>query len=219
MTDRPAPKHPRYQDYVIKNGQLVGEFEDMYRDHEDPWKQMASSDLTPDRAVALSTIRRLVRAGAVTRVLEIGCGLGLFTQQISETGAQAFGTDISSTAIEKAAAGFKGPTFLVNDFSNTEVYADIKPDLIVMSEISWYVLEQLQDFSEFCRASLPDSYLLHILTFYPPGEQTYGKDYFSDFNGLKAFLPIDAIEEAEFRGNMYGNTTRSYFLGRWRPAP
>jgi hypothetical protein len=31
-----SPIHPRYQDYVIKGGRLVGEFEKMYCDHEDP---------------------------------------------------------------------------------------------------------------------------------------------------------------------------------------
>ena len=29
----------RYQDYVIKNGKFVGEFEKMYQNHEDPWNQ------------------------------------------------------------------------------------------------------------------------------------------------------------------------------------
>ena len=29
-------KYSRYQDYVIKNGRLVGEFDEMYRDFDDP---------------------------------------------------------------------------------------------------------------------------------------------------------------------------------------
>ena len=33
------PKYPKYQDYVIKNGKLVGEFEQIYQDYEDPWHQ------------------------------------------------------------------------------------------------------------------------------------------------------------------------------------
>lgn len=217
MVDQPSPKHPKYQDYVIKDGQLVGDFEEMYRDHDDPWMQLSSSALTPDRAVALSTIRRLSKSGKVQRVLEIGCGLGLFTQQISETGVQAFGTDISSTAIKKAQLNFSAPTFIVSDFLKTEAYIDIQPDLIVMSEISWYVLEHLQEFSDFCRKTFPDSHLMHILTFYPAGQQQYGTDYFSDFDGLKRFLPVNITEEAEFRGENYGNTTRTYMLGQWKP--
>ena len=29
-------KHKKYQDYVIKNGKLIGEFEEMYKDFDDP---------------------------------------------------------------------------------------------------------------------------------------------------------------------------------------
>lgn len=32
-------KYQRYQDYVIRDGRLVGEFEEMYRDFDDPWGQ------------------------------------------------------------------------------------------------------------------------------------------------------------------------------------
>ena len=34
-----SPKHPRYQDYVIKNGALVGAFEEMYKDQVTNEKQ------------------------------------------------------------------------------------------------------------------------------------------------------------------------------------
>ena len=32
-------KYNKYQDYVIKDGKLIGEFEAMYKDYEDPWEQ------------------------------------------------------------------------------------------------------------------------------------------------------------------------------------
>ena len=35
------PKYTRYQGYVIKEGKLVAEFEAMYQDFGDPWKQGA----------------------------------------------------------------------------------------------------------------------------------------------------------------------------------
>ena len=34
----------RYQDYVIKDGQFVGRFEDMYRDCPDPWHCTEQAD-------------------------------------------------------------------------------------------------------------------------------------------------------------------------------
>ena len=33
------PKYSRYQDYIIRDGNLVGKFEQMYQDHKDPWEQ------------------------------------------------------------------------------------------------------------------------------------------------------------------------------------
>jgi hypothetical protein len=32
-------RYKKYQDYVIKDGKLVDEFEQMYQDFEDPWEQ------------------------------------------------------------------------------------------------------------------------------------------------------------------------------------
>ena len=32
-------KYSRYQDYVIKDGVIIGEFEEMYQDFNDPWEQ------------------------------------------------------------------------------------------------------------------------------------------------------------------------------------
>lgn len=37
MTSSP-PRHSRYQDYVLRDGRMVGDFEAMYQDHQDPWE-------------------------------------------------------------------------------------------------------------------------------------------------------------------------------------
>ena len=34
-----ATTPPRYQDYVIKDGKFIGDFEGMYRNFDDPWHQ------------------------------------------------------------------------------------------------------------------------------------------------------------------------------------
>lgn len=43
----------RYQDYVIKDGKLVGNFEEMYQDFLDPWHQSEVSHVKDSARVAV----------------------------------------------------------------------------------------------------------------------------------------------------------------------
>ena len=54
-------KYDKYQDYVIKDGKLVGEFEQMYKDFDDPWEQSIRESYASEKAVwmALETIQCL----------------------------------------------------------------------------------------------------------------------------------------------------------------
>jgi len=72
-------KYSRYQDYVIKDGKFVGEFEEMYRDYEDPWEQTTREEWASEKAVALNLIQKL----KANKVIELGCGLGHYTNKIS----------------------------------------------------------------------------------------------------------------------------------------
>ena len=51
---------PRYQDYVIRDGKLVGDWEGLYKNFEDPWHQSRSDHLHDSRrSLALSWCSRL----------------------------------------------------------------------------------------------------------------------------------------------------------------
>lgn len=213
--DALKPKYSSYHDYVIQDGEFVGAFEEMYRDHDDPWAQLSKDRMQPDKALALNAIRRLLEERGSLRVLELGSGLGGFAAEIAETGAETIGLEISSTAVEKARARFDKPEFIVGDILDEDVLCRICPDLIVMCEISWYVLEKLEKFISMCRNRLPDVRLIHILTVYPPDEQRYGKSYFQDFEGIKDYFNVDIIEQAVIDAEAFEGTTRTYFLGHW----
>ncbi len=96
-------KYSRYQDYVIKDGKFVGEFEEMYRDYEDPWEQTTREKWASEKAVVLNLIQKL----KAKKVIELGCGLGHYTNKISKLGVDILGIDISETAIKK-----QNPTIL-----------------------------------------------------------------------------------------------------------
>jgi SAM-dependent methyltransferase len=209
-------KYERYQDYVISNGNFIGEFEQMYRDHDDPWEQSIRETYASEKAVALNVIKALKPA----TVLELGCGFGCFTNRIKDVGVEnVVGVDISVTAIKKARALTPECIFEVGDILNFEIYKKYKPDIIVMAEITWYVLEKLRPFLSFVREEMPDTYLIHLLNTYPKGEQKYGSDYFNDLPGILEYFNMNYAEFGEIQKSQHGNCRRTYFIGRYSKLP
>lgn len=209
------PRHTRYQDYVIKDGKLVGAFEEMYQDHDDPWLQSQEKPFQPDKALALNALRRLSADNPSLKVLEIGSGLGGFCGTIASHGFETYGLEVSETAVQKASMRYNGPTFLVGDILSGDVYEKINPDVLIMSEVTWYVLDKVKDFLGIVRETLPNAHLIHILTMYPASEQKYGREFFSDFEGLKKYFDMKIVEQAIVDADAYEGTQRTYFLGHW----
>lgn len=210
---RKIPKYPSYQDYVIKNGRFIGEFENMYQDYEDPWFQSAKEQWASDKMIAISLIKKL----HVKRVLELGCGLGYFTNKIAETGVEVLGIDISETAIRKAKKKFPRCNFQVCDILDYDVYRSFKPDLIIMAEITWYVLEKLNTFLSFLKKEFPDVYIIHLCAIHPPGVQKYGNDKFTNLEELMSYFGMNYLEWGKIHVAEH-NFTRTYFLGRWKKS-
>jgi SAM-dependent methyltransferase len=209
------PKHPRYQDYVIAGGKLVGEFEEMYRDFDDPWEQTTREQFRSEKAVALNLIQQLQTGAGAKRVLELGCGFGDFAARATAFGVEAVGMDISETAILKARQRHPETRFVVGAIADHEKIKAIAPDIIVMAEITWYVLEELRDFIAFLKRDLPNAYLIHLLMTYAPGVQQYGKDHFTDIEGIKRYFDYDYLESGLVH---YDGGARTWFLGRPKPG-
>ena len=172
-------KYKTYQDYVIRDGNLVGEFEEMYRDFDDPWGQTTNESAALDKFIGLA----LLKKHGHRRPLEYGCGLGHYTNLLyRELGAGA-GLDISETAIAKARRLYPSPTFYVGDILLLEPLAEFKPDVLIFSQITWYVLDKLAKFKALLATSRGGCFL-HLLEVYPEGRQAYGRDYFVDLKGI-----------------------------------
>lgn len=205
------PKHPRYQDYVIADGKLVGDFETMYQDFDDPWEQTTREEFASEKAVALNLLARLKARHGCLRVLELGCGFGDFSARATALGLDAMGMDISETAIQKARGRHPGTQFVVGALSDHDLILRLKPDVIVMAEITWYVLEELPAFIEFIKRDLPDAYLIHLLMTYAPGVQKYGKDFFTSLDEIKAFFGFHYLESGLVH---YDGGARTWFLSK-----
>ena len=210
----PSSKYPRYQDYVIRDGCLIGEFEEMYRDFADPWHQLEREGTASDKAVGLNLLQGLRATFGVDRVLDIGCGLGHYTERIAAAGFEAVGLDISETAVAAARRRFPQARFEVGGVTDHETILALAPDVIVMTEVTWYVLDHLSDFLAFLEGQLPDTFLLHMLVTYPPGAQKYGGDHFSDLDGILRHFAMTYLESGEVR--LANAHRRTYFLGTWQ---
>ena len=143
-------KYQRYQDYVIKDGKFVGEFEQMYKDFDDPWEQSALEQHASEKAICVN----LIEAQSCKRVIEFGCGFGQLTDRIRKATNQVVGVDVSPTAIKKASQLYPKCVFKVGSFPDFDLLREFKPDCIVMAEITWYILDDLDDFICFLKANL-----------------------------------------------------------------
>lgn len=98
------PKYPKYQDYVIKDGKLIGEFEEMYKDFSDPWEQSSREINAMEKFIGIQLIKRYGHSTPI----EYGCGLGVFTNMLFQAVGNSIGVDISTTAIQRAKENYTG---------------------------------------------------------------------------------------------------------------
>ncbi len=183
----------RYQDYVIKDGKFVGKFEEMYQDFQDPWHQIEMSTDSYSRLVTPLTLNRI----QAKNVLEVGCGLGMFTDYLTKSCTQTkfTGMDISATAISKAKASFPNIEFICGNIkdidsliNSTDVSGGGTYDCIIFAEIMWYILQDLDDIISQLKKYY-HGYLIVNQVFYK-GQQKYGCDYFTTLDEMIDYLPF-----------------------------
>jgi 2-polyprenyl-3-methyl-5-hydroxy-6-metoxy-1,4-benzoquinol methylase len=125
-------------------------FEEKYRADIDPW-QFRTSEYERDKYQA--TIQSLTKDKYLA-ALEVGCSIGVLTQQLSPRCDNLLAIDASSTAVEAAK--------LSNDQNVTFRVANLPAqfpngtfDLIVLSEILYYFSAQdLERVADLCKKSL-----------------------------------------------------------------
>ena len=206
------PKYERYQDYVIRDGRLIGEFEQMYRDFPDPWRESSCEQFASDKAAGINLLSRLKALHGARKAIEVGCGFGHYAARIARAGLETLGIDISETAIAKARGSYECATFVVGTIDQHDLFRKYRPDVVVLAEVSWYVLDHLRPFLNFLKAELPKAYVLHLLNTYPPGVQTYGSEFFTDLNGIKRYFDMIWLESGEVHVEA---RTRTWLLGTW----
>lgn len=204
-------------DWIFDNSEFLGNFEGLYQNELNPWGQLETGpDLESRRMLAVSHCERVRFVGRPTTTIELGCGFGLLTSELANRGFNAHGVDISETAIKRASSCISNATFHNFDVTEFNKIRPLNPDIIVMAEITWYILPELSrllnNFRDYSRERKDKVYLFHSLTTYSPGVQKYGLDYFTNLEEILAFFDFDFIEYGTIVSTKNQNSFGTYFF-------
>lgn len=181
-----------YHPYVIADGKLVGEWDEMYEACDDPWGQS-----TDARSWGRRKVVEYARRIDARSLLEVGSGLGFFTAELDWEGFDVTGVECSPIALERARSLHPD---LAARFELARVERDLGRfagvDAIVFAEITWYVLDHIDEILDDLMSNHGGAHLIHLLSFYAPGRQHYGREFFTTPDELIARfgLPVVAAE-------------------------
>ncbi len=169
---------------------MRGDFESMYVDIDDPWNCSGTVDsVCNDLFLAL-----LQKKAPIKRLLDVGCGAGALTHRMYQElalppggGSEFIGYDISATAIQRATADYGGPelTFRTGDCTQGLATEGLF-DVIIMSEILWYVLADIDQLLQRFAKLLTDGGICAIHQYFPI-RQSFAQN---DCAGITGFFSI-----------------------------
>jgi len=192
-----------YNDFVFKDGQLIGRFDDMYRQSSVvPWEQdKRSFEWYADLCLGVLNSHK-----PYGQLLDIGCGLGYFTHRLGACSEKQTGWDISESAVESAKALFPNIEFEARDISQP-LNIEMQYDIICARELLWYVLPNLDIvFSNFKKLLKPNGYLFTALSFPSLDKSFYGKEKIPNPRALwNLFEGWTPIVTCTFQKHEYSN--------------
>jgi SAM-dependent methyltransferase len=171
-----------YHDYVIKNGRLIGEFEQMYRKSRNvPWHQDEQENWLDVRL----TIECLKQYGPFSLILDFGSGYGYFLNQITQhcgtDDPVLIGYDVSKTACKKGSSLFPNITFqqfdLMAEHTDLQVMGEKSNALFMLRGTLWYVFPQINNVARNISSIVnKGDYFLVSQNFPPLSSNFVGKD-------------------------------------------
>ena len=202
-------KSDDYHDYSLKDGHLIGEFEQMYKNSCDiPWHQDTQEDWLD---VQLS-IMFLKQYGLFDSIFDLGAGLGYFLDIIGRScgsnQCSLHGYDISATACMKGKEIFPHINFrelnLVEDVGKNFTYNISSKEanskrLFMLRGVLWYVIPKIENVvRSISRMSEIGDYFLVSQNFPPLHSSFVGKEVIPGpqailnlFGGV--FKPLETI--------------------------
>jgi len=141
-------------DYIIKNGEFLRDFEGMYKNIVDPWNQKKDQDSDIAVFIAFQLLRHITNSKklSIKSIMDIGCADGYHARKLRDlfTKDERFeylGTDISNTVISRAKSLTKDYqfdcTFIVDDICKYNDSFLNKFDIVFSSRTLYYVAPEI----------------------------------------------------------------------------
>ncbi|EFA74437.1 Probable Methyltransferase [Raphidiopsis brookii D9] len=181
-------KYQNPMEYWINN-----QFEEMYQDIDDPWGCAAHCNSLDNQIFRLMLIENFnkISFNSPKKVLDIGCGTGDATYQVFSILSmggnliEMIGIDVSLTAIQKATQKYPSIKFQNKNIMYDEIESCF--DLILLSEVIWYILDDINGVFQKVLRSLNPGGKLAIKQYFPK-DQKIGKQVIDGFQGFETFL-------------------------------
>lgn len=174
-----------------KNNRFRGEFEEMYRDIDDPWGCSEKADSLNNNLF----LEIIFHNSQYDRILDIGCGVGDLTMEIARRsiGSQVTGMDISQTAIDKAKLRYPDVNFICRNILSYNISEDGPYNLIAISEVFWYLLDDISKVLNALKLALAKEGVIAIHQFFP-AQQKYGVEVINGIDGFENVLCDHGLE-------------------------
>ena len=137
-------------EFIIKNGKFIRDFDTMYQSIEDPWDQELNYSYCFINRLTLMCLSDVISVQGcdVNTILDIGCAAGCFSDDLLLlSGGNGFykGLDISQSVIDKAKNKNKNQrcTFDVGDIRCFNKNFECKFDLVFSSKTIYYVAPEI----------------------------------------------------------------------------
>ncbi|MCT7530902.1 class I SAM-dependent methyltransferase [Aliarcobacter cryaerophilus] len=182
------------KEYVFKknNGalELVGDFDGLYNDLDNPWGQDGSDDRLGNyyKFSQNNILKHLLNITNSKIMLEVGCGLGYVVDFFNKNShLMCEGADISKVAINKASVSFPQYTFYQLDIQDDIRFMKKKYDIVILNQVLWYVLERFENVFENVFHLLNKNGIFIISNAFMES-QGYGKNIVDGFGGLVQYI-------------------------------
>ena len=182
------------KEYVFKknNGalELVGDFDGLYNDLDNPWGQDGSDDRLGNyyKFSQNNILNHLLNITNSNIMLEVGCGLGYIVDFFNKNShLMCEGADISKVAINKASVSFPQYTFYQLDIQDDIRFMKKKYDIVILNQVLRYVLERFENVFENVFHLLNKNGIFIISNAFMES-QGYGKNIVDGFGGLVQYI-------------------------------
>lgn len=178
--------------FSSKNDKLkfIGDFDGLYTNDENPWGQDGTDERMGEyyRYSRNNILKNLQQYNQKNTLLEIGCGLGYVVEFFNKNSTFICdGADISHIAINKASVLFQNYNFFCLDIQNENIIINKRYDIIVLNQVLWYVLENLEHLFNNVFNLLSENGVFVISNAFME-KQNYGQDIINGFEGLMQYI-------------------------------